>query len=269
MAYNHEGKNKSKRFCIRIVLAVAVIFWSGCVVLWYYAPHLVWKYREWRYDLHDVEKIETGLMPVVDITEDWVEHSYDKLPYDKWQVNLRFHVPPDMSPLEEDFTGTVFLNENTRLQIIPLYYFDWSEILLLATRLHPEHKLFTVTQLRLESWKAGASDFHWSMSRQEALWHAHMVGVVRTVPLYFFDGMRSAEFFAGKNWEGLLFFPKGNYCGDCRMFEWHCMYCSNGGTIFFSLPTDVRRKDREIDMNVVRGIIQSIEIDCGCSSEEE
>ena len=257
MAYNHERKNKSKRFCIKIVLAVAVIF-CGWVVLWYYAPHLLWKYAEWRYDLHEVEKIETVLMPEVDIPENWVEHSFK---------NMHFRLSPDMSPVEEDLTGSIFWSENMVFRLFPMTYPDLSEILRLASRLHPEHKHFTLTQLYFESLKAGASDFHWSMSRQEALWHCHMVCVVRSVfPGSY--GMRSAEFFSGKNWEGLLFFPKEKELDyDRWMLEWHCMYCSNSGLAYFSTP--IKSKDKELAMSVVRGIIQSIEIDCGCSSDEE
>ena len=92
MDCNHSEKHK--KFSLRIILIA--IFSVGVVVigLWYYLPHLIWKYTTWRVEpsLTHLESIPYSPMPEIGIPEDWVEHS---------SGGVRFRLPADMFPINE------------------------------------------------------------------------------------------------------------------------------------------------------------------------
>ena len=246
----HNEKYKSKKSCIGVVLSVLVILLGVGAMLWYYAPHLLWKYAEWRYGLHEIERIVTGQMPEVGVPDDWMEHSFD---------NMRLSLPPDMTLVTQEGG----YKENMSFRVVSIPYPDLDAFLRIAPLLHPEQNSFsTLTQLRFESLTVDAGDFHWSMSRQEARWHSYVIGTIRLMyPSNF--GTHSVEIFSGKNWDGLLLLRKKIDINKCQ-FDWHCMYCSNGGFIVFSTFGE----STKLDLDVVRAIVRSIEVDCPCQQND-
>ena len=86
-------KPKSKRFYLFVIALSTIAFLSiAGGLLWYYLPHLWWKYVERKSELQHVEKIPNSPMPITAVPEDWVEHS--------WKF-LRFRLPPNMSLMEK------------------------------------------------------------------------------------------------------------------------------------------------------------------------
>ena len=78
-------------------------------------------------------------------------------------------------------------------------------------------------------------------------------------------GTHSVEFFSGKNWEGLLLFPREKKLDKCRwQLDWHCMHCSNGGFIFFGAVGE----STELDLDAVRRVVQSVDINCVCLPDD-
>ena len=251
-------KPKSKFF---LVITLTVIVFLAIVgrLLWYYWPHLWWKYLERKSELQHVEKILNHPMPITTVPEDWVEHS--------WNC-LRFRLPPDMSLMakpEGTFGGSSydrFSNESIVITIGLTSLREPDPFLELASKVYPEKNFLTLSQLRLETFGVESSDFRWSMSRQEALRFVFLMTVRRVIVPRFIN---STESFSGKNWDGLLLY--GGSRGIAFDWQSRCCYnngCFNGGRIGFS-PLDEEQGVENLDINIIRGIVQSIEVvDCPC-----
>ncbi|MCL2118204.1 MAG: hypothetical protein FWH27_07235 [Planctomycetaceae bacterium] len=256
MDCSHTDKLKSKKSSTRILCVVVALLIAGGL-FGYYWPHLLWKYGEWRLKplLKDIKKISNSPMPIIDIPENWVEHSVGC---------VRFHLPPDMSIVNSrsavESNSTKFHNEKISIRVtqdslcIP-------EVLQAASRLHPTQKTFlTLSQLRLESYNMMPNDFHWSMSRREVGWHTFIISLR---PVIVPRNVKCSESFSRRNWEGLLLFVSGEL--NHRYFDWQCISCPIHGTIYF-LPI---AEGQELDVNVMRGVIQSMEVSCGCFPKEK
>ena len=253
MNCNRKEKNKAKIVFLSVFLTtIAILLLTGGLIGCYW-PHLLWKYCEWKYVHAEREHlinilgdISNGTMPKIEIPDEWVEHSLDC---------VQFYLPPDMSSLAERNTSAYFGNENINIHVAmksqPL-----QSILQGASQMHPAQKTFlTLSQLRLETCNTKASDFHWSMSRREVLWHTYIISLRSVIlpPIY----VKFIESFSGQNWDGLLFFSSK---GPLILFEWQCISCPVHGTIYFS----PMKEEQELDINVVHGIVQSIRVNCSC-----
>ncbi len=253
-------KPKSRRFYLFVIALniIAFLLLAGGA-LWYYWPHLFWKYVESKSELRHVGKIPNSPMPMTAVPDDWVEHS--------WKF-LRFRLPPNMSLMDKPegtFGGDSydnFCDENILVSISQTSLTEPDPFLELASKVYPEKNFLTSSKLRLEAFGVESSDFHWSMSRQEASRFAFLMTVRRVIVPQF---IKSAESFSGRNWDGLLL--HGGYRGVLLNLECTCCYnnrCYNGILIKFS-PSDKEQGIENLDMDTVRGIVQSLEIDCPCS----
>ena len=258
-------KHKPKKSRLFIIFIVVWFLFAG-VCFWYYYPHLYWKYLVWRNNgLSKIEKVPHSQMPEVEIHEDWVRHALDSLDH-TW-----LRLPPDMDYEKSIVNGRIatarFHDKDISVYARPLGLFILNDDLQRASQKHPTQKTFlTFPQLYIEALGVGANDFHWSMSRREAVWHLFIIKHGRTT--IFYNDPISAESFSGKNWEGLLFFPIEQILGSGRLvdsrhkchFQWQCICCLRGGIISFNAVGE----GTELDLDVVRGIVQSIEVSDDC-----
>ena len=257
-----QDKTKSKHSCLGVILTTIVFLLVVGGLFWYYFPHLSWKYFEMTSELHHVGKISNRLMPVTDFPEDWVEHSLGC---------MRFRLPPDMSPQEypeESFgalldTPLKYSNGNILVSV----HLDSNNkpipFLRQALRVFPEENFLTLTQLCLKTFEVEPSDFSWSMSRQEAFRFVFLITLREVImPSY----VESTESFSGKNWEGFMGFGEA-YRGFVFQWESSCCFTNDrytGG--FISLGHVGSEQGIEtLDINVIRGIIQSMEVNCSCN----
>lgn len=262
MDSTHEEKAKPKRSCLKILLLTAAILSIVGMLGYYYWPHFLWKYAERKLG-SDLKKIPVSPMPEGDIQEDWTDHSLGC---------LRYRLPPDMTLYvsdvgpgeslmsvlapDNDNDNDVFFNDNLTI-IINLHSLDRREILEAASRMHPGQKTFsTMTQLRNEACGVAADDFRWSMTHKEAAWHTFIVSIRHVLVLPYVE---RAESFSGRNWEGLLMLSniRHHYC------EWECLSCNVGGAIGF-----VGKNGQNVDIEIVKSVIQSMEVDCDCSIDK-
>ena len=151
--------------------------------------------------------------------------------------------------------------------------------------MHPTNKtILTLSQLHLEALGVSANDFRWSMSRREVAWHdllvsfRHYEGFYHPTLCYRYiliirPDTEFVESLSDRNWEGLLFFTRETWSGDGKriFFRWHCNSCSVWGEFSFFSPYKEGEQEglEELDVNVVRGIVQSVKVNCGCAAEEE
>ena len=224
---------------------------------WYYAHHLSWQYTAWRYNLQQIKKIPNSLMSDVDIPEDWIEHSHDY---------VQFCLPTDISYIREKYPFVWFGNDNDQILVILKPESNTKPLLLWASWMHPTQKKFlTLTQLRLEGLDVAASDFRWSMSRREARWHTFIIRLRTTLQPDIL--LESTEYLYKGNWEGILCIQgRQRYSMDL-----HCVYCPKGVHIAFSPNVSESKPEGtelKLDLNIIRRIMQNIEIDCGCLPDE-
>ncbi len=256
MDCSHKAGQKSKKSRLRIILTLVVMITVVGGLLGYYWPHLLWKYSKKQLDplLKRCERVSHSPMPKIDVPNDWVEHSLG----DMW-----FRLPPDASFFKNTSTAesydAEFHSENIRF-LVTQSSLDIQEVLHAASRTHPEHKTFsTLSQLRLESCGVVADDFRWSMSHREVRWH---IFIVSLRPLIVLPNTERIESFSERNWEGLLFVLKASEYASVPYymnFEWECTSCPTRGAIYF-YPA----KEEEVDIDVVRAVIQSLKVNCGC-----
>ena len=248
---NRHNKHSSKSFLGSILAMIAILLIAGGLFGYYYYPHLYWRCVEWKFDLKSIEKIPNNLMPEVSIHEDWLEHSWG---------SMRFCLPPDMALFIEGQGTVIFRDENISIGVTQVTSPRPNMFLYAASQAHPTQREFlTLIQLRLESYHTAADDFRWSMNRREVVWHAFLMLTRSTLQPY--ENLTSTESFTRKNWEGLLDFS--NLCPVS--FDWECTCCLSSGYITFK----PKEEYPQFDTNVVRAIIQSIEVNCGCSVENE
>lgn len=268
MDCNHKGKQKSKKFDSASVLTVIAILMITGGLSWYYTPHLFWAYTWWQYGKPELDMIPHSLMPEIDIPEDWMEHTLG---------NLRFHLPPDMSLVEDESNQpkqSLFRNDKITAYLSRVPQFGdvngrTEKYLQAASRLHPAQKTFLSNiQLTFEALNVRANDFRWSMSRQEAQWHFFIVDI-RHSTLSASD-IKSVEYFAGKNADGLLIFRSGEVSDDNSPIMQSCIvYWQCAGNLDIGTINIVVFGESKFDYNVVRGIVQSMEINNGCLSNDK
>jgi len=255
MDCNLKEKYKFQKNCFGFILTMVAILLVSGGLIWFYQYHLFWKYHEWRFE-PEQKKIPSNPMPKTDIPENWVKHSVDC---------MQFHLPPalyyhDGVPHEK----SIFVDDNITVRVFSRRGVTYREILKEASRTHTTQKTFlTMSQLRHEFCGTAPNDFRWSMSRSEVRWHFF---VISERSLYVpFTGR--AETVSEKNWEGILFFVSSNrwvYDTDhTAWFEWQCISCHAIGGFRISS----REEEQELDVNAVRGIVQSMKINCPCQQD--
>ena len=258
MDCNQEKKHKQKNSVSGIILSLIAILLVTAGLLWYYYPHLLWKYYEWKLELQDIEKVPNSPMSAVDIPENWIEHSWGY---------VRLYFPPEMSVVDRGATGMLwFEDEKFRIcitQTAPDPYINavFEPLLGLekAPQLHPSRKSnMTWIQLRLESYSYGSSDFSWSKSRKETLWYSFLIQK-RPIILYDEGVTKFTESFSRDNCESIIFHTNRPHC------ELQSTCCN----IFVNIYSRSLEEDQMFDINSFRAIVQSIEVNCGCSAENE
>jgi|GEM_PF-5073245 len=258
MNNNQTNKQKPIKSCFLAILLASVSFILAWGLLWLYWPHFCLKYTEWKYvgsgDLIHVEKVPISSMPQMDIPEDWLEHSLG---------DVIFHLPSDASILKETAVGRIFLHKTGRTTITLQVADLGKPFLELATILHPTKKVFsTFPSLRLESLSTSTKDFRWSMSRREVIWHVFMVSIRQASPI--FEPI-FAESLSCESSEGVLLFGTNEV-----FFEKECSYCSRAVQVTCTPKlNDDCGWDGEFDLYIVRTIVQSVKINCGCAVGEE
>ena len=252
-----QNKSKHKHPCSVMILTFVVFLSVTVGLCWYYSPHLYWKYFEMTTKPRHFEKIPCSPMPMVEIPVDWLEYS--------WK-DMRFRLPPDIlmeDDVERALYCVMFRGENIEIGITHLSLDIPDPFLELALRIFPEESFLTRTQLCLRSFEVGSGDFSWSMGRQEALQFVFcMTNRDRMINVP--ANQEICESFSTKNWDGLLGSIERNFICD---IETTCCF-ANGRKVqrcIIFVPADDGQGAEALDINIIRGIIQSVEINCACS----
>ena len=253
----NSSKTIFRSWCFFAIVASTVIAGGA---LWYYWHHLTWKYLEWKYALKNIEGVPSSPMCPVDIPEDWEEFSFSFM-------NCFF--PPELSfrgkqPIANEPDYILLHDENTGIRISITRFQNTqhrtvdNEFSRLLSVPHPTEKTMTLTQRWLESLSVNANDFRWSMNRKEARWHIAMMTLRPEIDRY--EHRKFIETFVHENWECTLeFFDE----------DWKVMYSSQcfSGSCLVSISFFADEESIEkLDLDIVRKIAQSINIDCSCSS---
>lgn len=261
MDYNHKKEQKPKRSFFKIVLILVVIFLITGRLLWYYWPHFQWKWAEWRAweRIAGLERIPSSLMPEVEIPEDWIEHSLGCI-----QVSMPHDLLVDYRNHGETHIAE-YRNENIIIKVIqtscsPHDFLEKVSWLARISQAHPQKNIFlTMFPLYIEATGVVPADFRWSMSRKEVEWHKYLILDVRGL-----STVKQTESFSTSKWEGWFCFGNDGK-NNTGIFQWSCISCPAFGSIYF-YPVD---KGQELDLNLVRGVSQSMKVNCGCSPSSE
>ena len=234
-------KSLRNTFFIAIVLLGVVGGFSG----YYFRFHLLWKYSEWRFALQASRTIPSSSMTTVEITNDWLECSFD---------TLCFYLPSELAVSEvttkkKDDT-IVFQNDNNTI-IVTLVHLDaQSQALLnLASSYMPNpEKILTLPRLRFECSRAGADVFSWAMNPRQVSQNTFLVNLRQ---LLLAGNIKKVETFFHDDVDRIVLFYEGR-----AVIDWQDTTGSNAGYMHII----DHNKDEENLFKLTQKICQSMRV---------
>jgi len=205
-------------------LAAFVSLVALVVVLtaWQYRTHLFWRFGASRAQVDSVQAIPVHAMPKTAVPEDWTPHEAG---------GVEFRLPAELVLDPEEFSGerdSYQLYRGNRFSVIVSWTDDsshWDDLLSLATAFSPESETFTYPQLRLEFYRASASDFRWTMTRQEVQWHVLCMTLGKITRLI---SAGHVEKSFTRDREAIIHFGENS-----TTLEWQCKESARGGYMHF------------------------------------
>jgi len=189
---------------------------------WQYRTHLAWRFGASGAQVDSVQAIPIHPMPRVTVPEDWTPHEAG---------GVEFRLPAGLVLDPEEFSGerdSYQLYRGDRFSVIVFSTDDpshWDDLLSLATAFSPEPKTFTHLQLRLEFYRASASDFRWTMTRQEVQWHVFCMTLGKITRMISTGHVESAF---TRDIEAIIQFGETS-----TTLEWQCTESAWGGYMHF------------------------------------
>lgn len=213
---------------LSLVALVAVL------MIWQFRAHLTWRFGATYAQVDTVLALPIRTMPETVVPEGWIWYEAG---------GVEFCLPADMV-LEPESQGgehdTLQYLRGDDFSVVVNWTDDashWDDLLTLATAMSPESKTFTAPELRLEFYRASASDFSWMMTKREVLWHVFLMTVGKVTRLIA-DG--EIESHVTRDIESILHF------GDrSTTLEWHCLELPWNGYLYFHSPDEQPPANRD------------------------
>lgn len=176
MACDNEptpGPRRHRSLFSWLVLAVVVL---GVLAAYHYRFHLLWQYKAAQLGLRDVHAIPDRTMCDAPTPAEWV----------RCRVGcVELSLPPDLaeSRIVRKDDSVVLFQQGARAVIVavPTDTSGVSGILATASECCPEPQRFTMPKLRRACYQVGSDDFRWSMTPEEARWHAFRVAAGKLI----------------------------------------------------------------------------------------
>lgn len=226
-----------------LIIATALL---ACLleISFHFRTHLYLRYAIMSGSLPEAKPIAARPMPDTSEPKGWVSCRFG---------SLQFRLPPHMAASEEthnNSTSIRIFHEGPRSVIVKLPggIADTEEFLRSDLKMPHQGKGLSRPRLRLAWCQASSSDFRWSMSRNEVLWHAWcmtMNSLCRLQP----DGW--AETMFGEDLDGLLVIRQNR---QLAIFDWQSNKQAVGEYIRF------KDTSAEPDLEWVRCVCRSIQV---------
>lgn len=190
----------------------------SAVTCWF-PEHIAWKIKERQLRLTNVRAIPNQPMPVAAIPTDWASVRVGP---------IKMSMPAELAKSRRtpDKGGVVlFQNETVSVMVVANQSDQLLEMLDAASRLDPQKRTFTLPKLLAEFYRAGADDFHWSMTPAEVRWHAFRLSTGFVARLAATD---HTESLSHPDWDGFA-----SFTSKFASLNWQSADRKAGGYIHF------------------------------------